>query len=265
MLKLCAQSLAPFLKIIYDKSLHDSCIPEDWKNAVVVPIHKSGPRDIVSNYRGVSLTCVVCKILEHVLYTSIVEYMNANSLFNVKQHAFRKGLSCVTQLTEFVYDLAGALDERFSVDCVFLDFRKAFDTVPHSLLIKKLISYNINPQVISWIQEYLRLRRQFVIVNGMKSSPAEVTSGVPQGSVLGPLLLLIFINDITDGVFSNMRLFADDCVLYRTIYRTEDSGVLQQDLERINLWCEKWRMQLNLAKCAHMTFTKKKNHTDYFI
>lgn len=258
MLKLCAQSLAPFLKIIYDKSLHDSCIPEDWKNAGVVPIHKSGPRDIVSNYRGVSLTCVVCKILEHVLYTSIVEYMNANSLFNVKQHGFRKGLSCVTQLTEFVYDLAGALDERFSVDCVFLDFRKAFDTVPHFLLIKKLISYNINPQVISWIQEYLRLRRQFVIVNGMKSSPAEVTSGVPQGSVLGPLLFLIFINDITDGVFSNMRLFADDCVLYRTICRTEDSGVLQQDLERINLWCEKWRMQLNLAKCAHMTFTRKK-------
>lgn len=257
--KLCARSLSPFLKIVFMKSLNEACLPDDWKNAAVVPIHKSGPRNDVANYRPISLTCVACKVLEHILYSSIVEHMNRYCLFNPRQHGFRRGLSCVTQLTEFTHDLAYALDRRLSIDCVFLDFRKAFDTVPHSLLIGKLNSYNINPQVVSWVSEYLRQRSQFVVVSGSQSSAVQVTSGVPQGSVLGPLLFLLYINDITEGVVSQMRLFADDCVLYGAVACVEDANIIQRDLDRINQWCLRWCMQLNLGKTVFMSFTRKKN------
>lgn len=179
-------------------------------------------------------------------------------MFNPAQHGFRKGLSCVTQLTEFTHDIAESLDHRLSVDCAFLDFQKAFDTVPHASLIEKLGAYSIHPQVISWIRSYLASRKQFVIVNGAQSQIGSVTSGVPQGSVLGPLLFLLYINDITDGIQSQMHLFADDCVLYREVKCIDDVAVLQQDLEKINEWCTKWHMKLNAKKTVYMTFTRKK-------
>lgn len=148
-LQLCATSVAPYLKIIYNKSLEESSLPDDWKVGAIVPIYKSGPRSDVANYRPVSLTCVCCMVFEHILYTSVVAHINEHCLFNPAQHGFRKGLSCVTQLTEFTHDIVKALDHRLSVDCAFLDFQKAFDTVPHASLIEKLAVYNIHPQIIS--------------------------------------------------------------------------------------------------------------------
>lgn len=263
LLKSCARSITPYLKVIFEKSLHDCALPNDWKIASVVPAHKSGARNVISNYRPISLTSVCCKILEHILYTSILKHIDGYSLFNPFQHGFRKGLSCVTQLTEFTHDIAQALDNRATVDCVFIDFRKAFDLVPHTLLVQKLSKFNINPKVISWIAEYLRERRQYVVVSGAASTIADVTSGVPQGSVLGPLLFLLYINDINENVTSCMRMFADDCVLYKKITCESDNQIVQNDLDAIYTWCEKWGMKLNLDKTVSMTFSRKQVKTNF--
>uniref|UniRef100_A0A6G5ABN5 Putative tick transposon n=1 Tax=Rhipicephalus microplus TaxID=6941 RepID=A0A6G5ABN5_RHIMP len=173
--------------------------------------------------------------------------MNKYSLFTPQQHGFRRGFSCTTQLTEFTHDIAYALDKRKTNDCILLDFKDAFDTVPHRLLLEKMTMYGINSQVIAWVTDYLTLRQQTVIVNGASSCASQVTSGVPQGSVLGPLLFLIYV-DITEGVESHIRLFADDCVLYREITDSREKAFIQRDLTKISDWCTRWHMHLNLNK-----------------
>lgn len=263
MLKSSSHAVSMYLKVIFEKSLKQSSLPTDWKMASVAPIHKSGPRNAVNNYRPISLTSVCSKILEHILYTAIVKHIDSNSLFNSNQHGFRQGLSCVTQLVEFTHVLAAALDDKFSVDCIFLDFQKAFDTVSHFLLLKKLTSFNINHQVIAWIAEYLHERRQYVVVNGEQSEITSVTSGVPQGSVLGPLLFLLYINDINENVQSHIRLFADDCILYRQITSETDCSVIQNDLCAIYAWCQRWEMKLNLKKTVCMRFSRKRNPGEF--
>lgn len=185
MLKLCAQSVSPFLAVLFTKSLATRCLPADWKIAGVVPVHKSGPRDLVVNYRPISLTSVVCKTLEHILYTNIMRHLDSHSLLNASQHGFRQGVSCVTQLTEFLHEVSETVDSRSVIDCVFIDFKKAFDLVCHALLVHKMRSLNINEQVVNWVEEYLRLRSQFVTINGAQSDVVGVTSGVPQGPSLG--------------------------------------------------------------------------------
>lgn len=259
LLSLCPREISKYLCIIFAKSLEEISLPDDWKLANVVPVHKGGPRSSVLNYRPISLTSVACKILEHVLFTNVMSHMNVHSLLSPWQHGFRSGFSCTTQLLELTHDLAVALDKGFSVDCLFLDFKKAFDVVPHSLLIEKLEMYNVNSMVVSWIKEYLNLRKQKVVLNGKTSREIDVSSGVPQGSVIGPLLFLIYINDICSGISSQIRLFADDCVLYRVIHNTHDCSVLQNDLEKISEWCTKWHMLINLKKNRSYVFFEEKN------
>lgn len=263
LLSMCAPSVSKYLRIIFTKSLEEGALPWDWKMANVAPIHKTGPRSLPSNYRPVSLTSVVCKIFEHVLFSAIINHLNTFSLLTPVQHGFRRGFSCITQLTELVHDFAYALDKGFSIDCVFLDLKKAFDVVPHSLLIEKLSWYNINCTVIQWIKEYLSNRKQRVVLDGEKSQDMNVTSGVPQGSVLGPLLFFIYMNDVTAGITSSMRLFADDCVLYRIVKNQDDCELLQHDLNRFSEWCMKWGMSINSDKTVCMRFTKKKNAHSY--
>lgn len=149
------------------------------------------------------------------------------------------------------------------MDCVFLDFRKAFDVVAHSLLISKLKAYNLDGQIIAWIAEYLSLRKQAVVLNGISSQYASVTSGVPQGSVLGPLLFLLYINDISIGIQSSFRMFADDYVVYRVVDSISDSQILQVDLTTIADWCVRWDMSLNINKTVHVTFTRKRANHPY--
>lgn len=266
-LKRCAQAISPYLYLIYTQSLATSVLPDDWKVAHVVPIHKGGPKKDVSNYRPISLTSILCKIIEHVFYSQIVSHLNANNLIISEQHGFCKGLSCTTQLAEFFHELVSGIDERRQTDCIFLDFRKAFDTVSHSLLLQKLKIFNLDSTVIRWIESYLSQRRQCVVLNGKQSDYVDVTSGVPQGSVLGPLLFLIYINDISSQITSRIRLFADDCVLYRSITSEHDAEQLQSDLVRVENWCCKWKMNLNPKKCVHLSFTrsKKKIDTQYSI
>lgn len=164
---------------------------------------------------------------------------------------------------EFTHDLVLAIDKRQIIDCIFLDFRKAFDVVAHDLLISKLHAYKLNKKVIAWISEYLSNRQQSVVLNGISSDLAAVTSGVPQGSVLGPLLFLLYINDITRGITSTFRMFADDCVVYRVIDSDSDFSSLQSDLDSVSSWCAKWKMSLNVSKCLNITFTRKHSYKSY--
>ena len=180
-------------------------------------------------------------------------------LLSDRQHAFRKGHSCETQLTTVINDWAKILDNRGQVDTFILDFEKAFDTPPHELLKSKLFNYGIGGKTLKWIDSFLCFRQQRVVVNGVKSDWAPVLSGVPQGTVLGPLLFSLHINDISSDIESEMRLFADDCVLcYREIKDEEDTMKLQRDIDRLGSWARKWGTRFQLVKCNMMQLTKKK-------
>lgn len=179
-------------------------------------------------------------------------YLEDNNLLHPNQHGFRKNLSTVSQLLEITHDFATTIDSQLQTDAIFIDFAKAFDKVPHSKLIDKLVSIGINSSIIAWIKMYLSNRTQYVTVNNAASDPLEVFSGVPQGSVLGPILFLIYVNDIYTYLEPNvkMRLFADDCVIYTTIRTTDDQLRLNTTLANIACWCIEWGMQINVSKTA---------------
>ena len=172
-----------------------------------------------------------------------------------------KKRSCETQLIEAVHDWAECLNRTGQMDVLLLDFSKAFDKVPHHRLATKLDHYGIRGRTLKWIQGFLSDRKQCVNINGQCSSWVPVQSGVPQGSVLGPTLFLIYINDIASGIKSNIRLFADDSILYREIRGPEDHQTLQQDLQAVFSWADSWQMAFNASKCQHLTITRKKQQS----
>lgn len=249
-----------FLEIIFKQSISEGFIPDDWKLGKVVPVFKSGKRSDPSNYRPISLTCIACKLMEHIIYSHVARHLDDHSFFFHKQHGFRSGLSCETQLFEFMTDLHLNLDSSFQTDVIFVDFSKAFDLVPHQRLINKLSSLSLDPLTLSWIKCFLTHRSQFTVIGGAHSDTTPVISGVPQGSVLGPLLFLIYVNDLPSGISSTVRLFADDCVIYRRISTPEDQLILQQDLHIIDNWCAQWMMRPNTSKCKFMPVSRK--HTN---
>ena len=179
------------------------------------------------------------------------------------QHGFRTGHSCETQLLTTLDDLAYNLNSGFQTDLVLLDFKKAFDKVPHHRLCYKLAHYGIRGTTLRWIQDFLTNRTQQVVVNGCSSSPSQVTSGVPQGSVLGPLLFICYINDLPKEVNSAVKLYADDVLLYRAIHSIADHDMLQKDLDIINKWAESWKMTFNLSKCELVRVTNKKHPLEH--
>lgn len=192
--------------------------------------------------------------MEHVLYTHIISNMDHGDIFFFSnQHGFRKHHSCISQLFEFTTNLHFNNHSSAGTDVIFIDFAKAFDTVPDQQLLLKLSLLHIHPSVIRWIDSFLIGREQSVSVDSSSSTPVPVTSGVPQGSVLGPLLFLIYINDLPSSINSTIRLFADDCVVYRKITDPTDHYILQNDLDTISSWCTHWQMNINPGKCKQMT------------
>ncbi len=257
-LKEASSEIAPILTFIFNQSIQCHTLPKDWLTANVFPLHKKGPKNLSENYRPISLTCICCKVLEHIVYSHISNYLSLNGILTPNQHGFRPGFSCETQLILAVDDWSSALDRGNRCDVAVFDFSKAFDSVPHKRLLSKLKSYGIAGPVLNWVEAFLSNRLQCVTINGSRSPMLQVTSGVPQGSVLGPLLFLLYINDVTNSIVSNIRLFADDCIIYREIKTSVDKQTLQDDINSFNLWANKWQMKLNVNKCQLLTITKKK-------
>ena len=240
--------------MIYRKSLKLGQVPDEWKVANVVPIYKKGSKADPGNYRPVSLTSVCCKMLESILKQDIMDHLTRNRLIRNSQHGFMKNKSCTTNLLEFMEKVTDAADKGKAVDIVYLDFAKAFDKVPTERLLKKVKAHGIGGEVLEWIRQWLKDRRQRVTVNGKLSSWQKVLSGVPQGSVLGPVLFLIFINDLDSAVTERqiIRKFADDTKLGQIIDSEADRAELQGCLDRLCKWARDWGMAFNVAKCHVM-------------
>ena len=263
LLKLVPDESAKILQVIFQQSLSTGTIPSDWKHAFVTPIHKKGTRSDPTNYRPISLTCISCKLLEHILSNHIMKHLDHHSLLSPLQHGFRKKHSCESQLIITIHDLAKALDNHHQTDLILLDFSKAFDSVSHRKLIQKCNYYGIRGQVLSWVNAFLSDRSQVTLVDGDFSDTCCVTSGVPQGSVLGPLLFLLFINDLPDGITSNIRLFADDCALYLQLQSNNAERLLQADLDKLSIWSNENHLRFNPTKCCTIHVTKMKKPSKF--
>ena len=263
MLKETAEEIAPILRDIFQQSLDSGELPEDWLLANITALFKKGDKALPSNYRPVSLTAICCKILEHIVHSHISRHLEKHNILTPKQHGFRKHHSCTTQLILATHDWAKSVDAGHQVDIAIFDFSKAFDTVPHERLKAKLHMYGIRGKLLKWIINFLTQRKQRVVINGTSSEWDEVTSGVPQGTVLGPLIFLLYINDITDNLHSEIRLFADDCILYNVVKTTADCEKLQKDIDLLAEWGNKWQMQFNAKKCYVMNMGNKRKKMKY--
>ena len=257
-LKTCAGMLALPITIIFQRSIATGCLPSLWKYSWVSPIYKSGSRCVPLNFRPVSLTCVPCKIMERIIVRYITEFMEQNHLLSDRQFGFRAGHSTEDQLLLMYGKIAQWVDAGSIVDVVYLDFSKAFDLVCHSLLIEKLTLLGFSDDLVSWIQAFLSDRKFSVVVEGCHSLERPVGSGVPQGSVLGPVLFLLYVNLIVRDNTSFWVAFADDFKL-GLAYRGElGEGVgnvdLQRDIDRLAATSASWNLRLNNDKCVVMRF-----------
>ena len=242
--------------------MDESILPPIWKKANISAIFKKGEKKKPENYRPISLTSVPCKLMEKLVRDIIVRHMTENNLFSNTQHGFIKRKSCVTQLLEFLEDITQSIDNGDEVDVIYLDFCKAFDKVPHRRLLQKLYAYGIRGKVHAWVKEFLSGREQRVIVNGSQSTWINITSGIPQGSVLGPVLFLVFINDLPEVIKVLIKLFADDAKLYSVVTSNVDNRA-QFSLNRAVDWSKVWKMIFNIIKCHHLHIGKKFTETTY--
>ena len=234
---------------VFNLSLKEGVVPFEWKEANIIPLFKKGSRNKSENYRPVSLTSVICKLLERLIKYHMVEFLVKHKLLNSSQHGFLKARSCLTNMLCFLEEITKWIDVGSPVDIIYLDFQKAFDKVPHQRLLLKLKAHGIGDSITDWIEQWLTERRQRVVVDGEVSNWKSVLRGVPQGSVLGHILFLIYINDLDDSITSNVLKFADDTKLFRKVNTDGDKQHLQNDLDRLVKWSEKWQMLFNFGKC----------------
>ena len=256
LIKELAPQLSKVLTHLFQKSLDTGILPQDWLVAHVSPIFKKGSNYLASNYRPVSLTAVLCRILESLIRKVIIKHIMDNNLLTQYQYGFVSGRSTVLQLLHYMDYCADIVSKGGHVDAIYMDYAKAFDTVPHERLLLKLEAYGITGHLLEWIRQFLHNRSQSVRVNGAFSRPADVRSGVPQGSVLGPILFVLFINDLPDIIKSTPYLFADDTKACRAITSIEDSKELQEDLTRMEQWSQDWLLAFHPDKCKCLTLGK---------
>jgi ribonuclease P/MRP protein subunit RPP40 len=245
--------------------LDTGIVPKCWKKANVSPIFKKGPKSEPGNYRPISLTSIIGKLLESIIRDHIVNYLESNNLINYSQFGFRRRRSCLTNLLDFFDKITIEYDKTKSLDLIYLDFRKAFDTVPHNRLLIKLEALGINGNILTWIKEWLSERTQRVYINGHYSEYKAVTSGIAQGSVLGPVLFLIYINDIDIGIKSYISKFADDTKLMSSCLTTNHYEKIQSDLDKLKNWSNTWQLKFNESKCKVLHVGPKNQHNNYNI
>ena len=237
---------------------------KEWREAIISPIFQIGDVHNPANYRPVSLTSIVSKVMEHILCKHILDHLEHHGALTALQHGFRRGWSCETQLLLTIDDLARSYDTKHQVNVGILDFSRAFDTVPRERLLGKLAHCGVRGPILDWVRSFLSDCKMRVAIDGVYSPCAGITSGVPQGTVLGPLLFLIYINDLPDCVTEGtvMRLFADHCLVNRVIHSHDDQFILDKDLAPLQKWSERWVMSFNPRKCNILQASLHSTTTD---
>ena len=255
------------LQMIFQKSLNCGKIPNDWKKALVVPVFKhKGKRTDPSSYRPISLTCIASKIMERIIRNVVYDHLDLNNLITRHQHGFVNRKSTETQLLECVNDWTKSVDERKGVDVVYLDVSKAFDSVSHVKLLTKMERYGIKDKILLWVKDFLKDRTQQVRLNGILSDPTGVISGVPQGSVLGPLLFILFMNDIVDVCKDSViKIFADDSKLYMNSGSIFEHQALLNDLKRVFHWMKVNQLSVAEQKCMVLHIGHSNPNFEYFV
>jgi len=263
MLQICASEVAVPLQMIFQKSITTGLFPDIWKYANVQPIHKKSNRQDKSNYRPISLLPICGKLLEKVVFDEVYSYLNSHNLLSKNQSGFRPGDSTIYQLISITSKIYESFENYDETRAVFLDISKAFDKVWHDGVVHKLKCNGISGNLLNFFENYLKNRHQRVILNGTESNWRKINSGVPQGSVLGPLLFLVYINDLTDDISSQMRLFADDSSMFTRVNGIDvTQEKLIEDLEAVSNWAYQWKMVFNpnLNKQAiEVVFSVKKD------
>ena len=259
-------AIAALFRVIMRKGV----LPSEWKTATIIPIFKKGSRSQCSSYRPISLTCTLCKVLEHLIKDLMLDFLYTHDLLRRSQHGFLPSRSCCSALLSFLEDVSSSIDDNFFVDVIYLDFSKAFDSIPHRRLLLKLQSFGFGGDLLNWLTCFLTDRTQRVQIGGSLSSSLSVTSGVPQGSVLGPLLFILYIDDIDECVSgSSILKFADDTRLFHAFDTSHtvslQRNILQDDLSKVTNWCATWLLKLNSAKCACVHFGSKNPGFEYVI
>ena len=267
LLKTCSNEIAPSLCSLFNRSLETARLPSEWKMANISSVHKKDSLEPAINYRPISLLSIINKVLERLVGNGL--RAQVKHLITTLQHGFQRNRSCATQLLAVLHEIGKNLDQNVQTDVLYLDFAKAFDTVDHQILLKKLKRFGVVDRMHDWFKDYLHQRFQRVVVDGAVSDWAHVTSGVPQGSILGPMLFVIFINDLPDVVPDciSTGLYADDTKLYRNVSTIADCEKLQDALTELSSWSYQNNMNFNASKCKVLSITRKVNplHFQYHM
>lgn len=256
LLKAYSAIFIPVLVPIFNNCIKNEVFPVLWKTALVVPVHKSGPKTNVSNYRPISLLCTFSKLFEIALH-KILSF-NLKHYVIPNQHGFMAGRSTTTNLACFMSTAAHAVANRGQLDVIYFDLSKAFDVVNHEILLAKLSKLDVHHSLLSLLKSYLRDRKCFVNSNGNSSATYEATTGVPQGSVLGPLLFSVFVNDVSTVIrHSSFLQYADDIKMFMEVREDQDCVRLQSDVNAFEKWCTENHLRINSSKTKVVSYTRK--------
>ena len=272
MLKKCGSSICRPLQIIYKSFSDRGKFPQKWKKINVVPVHKKNNKQLVKNYLPTSLLPICGKTFDCILYISLFNFLDQNYLISSAQSGFKSGDSCINQLLSITHEIYHSMDEGYEIRGVFLDISKAFDKVWHKGLVFKLKQNGISGDLLNIFEGFLRNWKQRVVLNGQTFNWENIHAGVPQGSILRPLLFLIYINDLTENLSSNPKFFADDTYLFSVVHDLNISAIeINDNLKKIEAWAHQWKISFNpdpLKQAQEVIFSQKRNkphHPDIIV